>query len=346
MIAMKKSMILLYILFFLITLSACSKKTGPIQGEVTFIAGTLKINTLDAAVGSRVSKDDILVTGEKSEAVIQISETAVITLRSDTEMKFENLVNNKDESRTVSMELNRGNTYHKVLRKGTAYSVKAPTAVASVRGTSFEMSAERSKTRISVETGEVYVRKLPVDPGTEEIILRAGESLEIGSAEAGGRNYSGKKSMSAATGYGSKEQAVTGSKLLTPEKRKSTPAVKNRNSSFNKKNPASVENLAAINKNSGTEKEAVSGKKAEQTSAIVKKEKAPDPKEVKALVNKKDRKIEDIKEVYNRIDKVYLYSGEVVTGAIIERGESYSILTTGGIVKVSRKDIQSNEIIR
>lgn len=152
--------------------------------------------------------------------------------------------------------------------------------------------------------------------------------------------------MSAATGYGSKEQAVTGSKLLTPEKRKSTPAVKNRNSSFNKKDPASVENLAAINKNSGTEKEAVSGKKAEQTSAIVKKEKAPDPKEVKALVNKKDRKIEDIKEVYNRIDKVYLYSGEVVTGAIIERGESYSILTTGGIVKVSRKDIQSNEIIR
>lgn len=399
MIAMKKSMLLLYILFFLITLSACSKQAGPIQGEVTFIAGTLKINGIDASVGNRVSKDDILITDEKSEAVIQITDAAVVTLKSGTEMKFGNLMSNNDESTTVSMELNRGNTYHKVLRKGTDYSVKAHTAVASVRGTSFEMSADRSKTRISVETGTVYVRKLPVVPEEKEIILRAGESIEIGSAGSGGSYYSGKKSVSSATGYGSEKQTVMDSKILTPEKVKNTPSVKNRNSSFNKKDtaltgdkiitfktadakkePLSVNkkgsasvDSAAINRNTGTKKEpvtvsrkdsastggvaavnrntetrdeTVSGKKAERTSAIVKKEKTPDPKEVRALADKKDRKIEDIKEVYNRIDKVYLYSGEVVSGAIIERGETYSILTTGGIVKVSRKDIQSNEIIR
>ena len=61
---------------------------------------------------------------------------------------------------------------------------------------------------------------------------------------------------------------------------------------------------------------------------------------------KDDKKLEAIKEKYSRIDRVNLYSGEVITGAIIERGETYTIVTTSGTIKVSRKDIQSNEIIK
>ncbi len=315
---MKKELILLYIFFIIVIISACSKTPVPVQGEVTFIMGTLKINNIDAVVGGKVSTDDFLITGEKSEAVIQISETAVITLRSDTEIKFDNLMSNKDESRAVSMELTKGTTFHKVFRKGTDYRVKGPTAVASVRGTSFEVSADKSKTRINVENGTVYVNKLSgsiegdralaSDQDSGVIILRAGESVEIGEIDKSTSN-------------------ANRSKIRT--------AIKSKTTSNSKKAPARV-----------AEKANSSEKHLEKTSYIPMKETVPDPEEVKALVNKKDRDLEDIKEVYSRIDSVRLYSGEVISGAIIERGDTYSIMTTSGIVKVSKKDIQSNEIIR
>ena len=46
------------------------------------------------------------------------------------------------------------------------------------------------------------------------------------------------------------------------------------------------------------------------------------------------------------IDRITLYSGEVFTGTIMERGETYSILTADGIIKISRKDIRNNEIVK
>ncbi len=333
---MKKIPFLIYITILFMMILSCSKSTGPIQGEVTFITGNLKINTTDASVGSRVSKDDILATGEKSEAVIQISETATITLRSDTEMKFGDLICNSDQSRTVAMELSKGDAYHKIIRKGTDYKVKMPTAVASVRGTSFETSAERSSVNIKVDTGTVYVTKLSgmsshdskltdgQNKGTEEIILTAGESLEIYSDRPDMKDHSGNRSSIAPSGH-----------KKTSVKKEVAPA-KYSVSDNQIKSKAPSDKIKPIN----DEKVAV-----KKTADSV-KEKKPAPEEVKALVDKKDRKLEDIKEVYNRIDSVHLYSGEIITGAIIERGDTYSILTTSGIVKVSRKDIQSNEIIR
>lgn len=344
---MKKITILIYIAVLITAASYCSKKTGPIQGEVTFITGTLKINTAEAAVGSRVSKDDTLITGEKSEAVVQISETAAITLRSGTEMKFINLMNNSGESATVAMELNKGNTYHKIIRKGTDYSVKAPTAVASVRGTSFEMRAGEKSTGIHVDTGTVYVKKLSSDTrtdraltdtqrrGEEEIVLTAGQSLEIFSNGSFSGNRKG----------GEREVVIPAVKTKT-----STGKIQVKNS----RNTLAPENKTLSEKKSIVKDEKITTERTEnkkkdtayttgRTEKIIKQ---PDPEEVKALVNNKERKLEDIKEVYSRIDRVYLYSGDVITGAIIERGETYSIFTTGGIVKVSRKDIQSNEIVK
>ncbi|HOP63411.1 MAG TPA: FecR family protein [Spirochaetota bacterium] len=371
---MEKKITLIYIISLIFIISSCSKKAGPIEGEVTFLTGSLKINNIDASVGSPVVKDDVLLTGEKSEAVIQVSETAVITLRSETTVKFGDLIRNKDQSYRVAMELNKGETFHKVIKKGTDYTVKAPTAVASVRGTSFDMSAKRAGTRISVETGTVYVRLDPEtakrnpsltdkqNNGEEEIILNAGESLEI-AALSGGGYYSGK------SGYNKPADSLKRTDM--DPARENTKNTSGEESGKNtavteKKTGTTTETIAktvrdsdtkTVNKKIGTDKTAlkktsdinkasaekkgtvqVTGKKSE--------EKTPDPEKVKELVSKKSRKLEEIKDVYSRIDKVYLYSGEVITGAIIKRGDTYSVLTTEGIVKVPKKNIQSNEIIK
>lgn len=358
---MKKIPILIYITILITAISSCSKKSGPIQGEVTFITGTLKINTADAIVGSRVSKDDTLITGEKSEAVIQIAETAAITLKSGTEIKFGNLISNSGESAVIEMELNKGNTYHKIIRKGTDYSVKAPTAVASVRGTSFEMTAGEKSTRINVDTGTVYVKKLSSETrtdrtltdtqrkGEEEIVLTAGQSLEIFS----NGSFSGNRKGGETAGTPPAEEKKSTSREGKQKNSRDALAPESKTLSDKKTavKPGRISSEKTESKKKDTayttgRKEGVTTEERKGTAKAEKVEKKPDPEEVKALVKNKERKLEDIKEVYSRIDRVYLYSGDVITGAIIERGETYSIFTTGGIVKVSRKDIQSNEIVK
>lgn len=281
---------ILFIPLIIIILSSCSRNKAPFRAEVTFITGTLKINNIEASAGNTVVKDDILKTGKKSEATIQITDTAVITLKPETELRFENILRNDDDTRSISMELNEGKTLHNVLKKGTEYSVKAPTAVASVRGTTFEVSETGSKTYIAVESGTVAVKKLSgriknknltdgQKEGTEEIILTAGQSLEL---------YSAKQSFAH-----TKEPAAA-------------------------KKPAAKIALETIKND---KKEIIKGYKSDITDETE---------------NKKPQ----------NIDRITLYSGEVFTGTIMERGETYSILTADGIIKISRKDIRNNEIVK
>lgn len=281
---------ILFIPLIIIILSSCSRNKAPFRAEVTFITGTLKINNIEASAGNTVVKDDILKTGKKSEATIQITDTAVITLKPETELRFENILRNDDDTRSISMELNEGKTLHNVLKKGTEYSVKAPTAVASVRGTTFEVSETGLKTYIAVESGTVAVKKLSgriknknltdgQKEGTEEIILTAGQSLEL---------YSAKQSFAH-----TKEPAAA------------------------KKTAAKI----ALETIKNDKKEIIKGYKSDITDETE---------------NKKPQ----------NIDRITLYSGEVFTGTIMERGETYSILTADGIIKISRKDIRNNEIVK
>jgi len=275
--------IIIYFLLITFILSSCSRKAAPFRAEVSFITGTLKINNVEASVGNTVVKDDLLATGVKSEAVIQVTDTAVITLKPETELRFENILLNNNDTRTVSMELNKGTSLHNVLKKGTDYSVKAPTAVASVRGTVFEVSETGSRTFIAVEAGTVSVRKLSGKikknssltdgqrNGAEEIILTAGQSLELYSAE---------------------HKKTSTRNLHVPKK-------------------------TAETKKIDTIKEYISYNAKEQKDATP-----------------------------QSIDRITLYSGEIITGTILERGETYSIDTGDGIKKISRKDIRNNEIVK
>lgn len=49
---------------------------------------------------------------------------------------------------------------------------------------------------------------------------------------------------------------------------------------------------------------------------------------------------------YNRLDRIHLYSGEVLTGTVTVRGDIYTIVTPAGIRRVASKDIQGNDIVK
>jgi hypothetical protein len=67
---------------------------------------------------------------------------------------------------------------------------------------------------------------------------------------------------------------------------------------------------------------------------------------IQKLIKEKPKNLEEIKEVFERIDEVSLYSGKVIKGAIISRGENYSILTTGGVVSVPGSQVRSVKVLR
>lgn len=54
----------------------------------------------------------------------------------------------------------------------------------------------------------------------------------------------------------------------------------------------------------------------------------------------------EIKEKYERIDEVLLYSGKIIRGVILERGSYYKILTTSGYVNIPAKQIRNTKVLR
>ena len=54
----------------------------------------------------------------------------------------------------------------------------------------------------------------------------------------------------------------------------------------------------------------------------------------------------EIKEKYERIDEVLLYSGKIIRGVIVERGSYYRILTTSGYVNIPAKQVRNTKVLR
>jgi hypothetical protein len=55
---------------------------------------------------------------------------------------------------------------------------------------------------------------------------------------------------------------------------------------------------------------------------------------------KKTLTLDDIRAKYEWVDQIILYNGKVIRGAIISRGATYEILTTGGVVRVPRNQVK------
>jgi len=98
--------------------------------------------------------------------------------------------------------------------------------------------------------------------------------------------------------------------------------------------------------------------KLEKTPVVVDVEKKT-PAEVKDLFKDTEKTDEEInsqmeevsglspaemKAKYGRIDVITLYSGRVIQGVIISRGESYRVLTTNGTINVKAKDVRRTDI--
>jgi mRNA-degrading endonuclease HigB of HigAB toxin-antitoxin module len=154
----------------LAVLFSCAEKDRT-DSFVTFYAGDVTIQRGEAVkplqVKDQVKDGDVIRTGEKSCVVIQSTDGLVLRV----EQKSEVAVSLFNVTAKKQITLNNGKVLSSVekLKKGYDYSVKTPTAVASVRGTEFLTEFNGKDSIIAVAKGSVKVTKT-TGPADEKIV--------------------------------------------------------------------------------------------------------------------------------------------------------------------------------
>jgi hypothetical protein len=134
--------------------------------------------------GEIVVAGDTIITGQKSTADISIGQSGVVRINENTSVKVDLLA--KGDTLDTELNISKGRAFIVLskLGKNEQCTVKTPTAVAAVRGTSFRVSAEGDTSRIDVVSGKVLVS--PVKEGevvkNAEVVLEKNNTVTLDTA--------------------------------------------------------------------------------------------------------------------------------------------------------------------
>ncbi|MCP4134905.1 MAG: FecR domain-containing protein [bacterium] len=327
--------VLMAALFF-----ACKKQEVPAdnKGVVVFKIGDAWVERegktkVDINSQDIVLKNDLIITGPDSSLSIQVGDNFIVRVLADSFVKMTSL--SKEEG---AVFLEKGEVLSKVerLKKDNSFQVRSRTALAAVRGTEFGISIDGEKTLIAVNSGKVTVKPVSDADGSKKGDEKADESTVV---EKGFVGVVEKKPQAAKYSVIirpiSKKESLVVSKVSAIDFSAKPESISEKE--LNKLVQRIIKADARINeelKNLPDDRTAAKG------AVKTKKE------EIQVLIRKKNRSIADIKEVFDRIDKISLYNGRTIQGAIMTRGEEYKVLTVNGVVRVKKKDIRDTKVIR
>lgn len=202
--------IILLVIAAEIFMSACKKEVpGDAQAEkpvfnfkVQSVFGDVKVITASgekkAAAGDLVAISDTIITGKKSIADLTYGSSGIIRISENSRVSIAVIAG--DTSAESMINLDRGKVFLTLGKlQNTGFKVRTPTVVASVRGTSFVVSADVVKgARLSVMKGTVTV--LPVQKGEaiegKEISVGAGQKMDYVSRNTVDRILQGRAEIS------------------------------------------------------------------------------------------------------------------------------------------------------
>lgn len=156
------------------------------SAKFTYVKGDVLVSGKPATLGQTVSKDATIEVKNNSMAVLQFSSAASITLKANSVLSIANLSKNDSGKPVIELSQNTGSSFSKIAKGQSEFSIKTPTAVAGVRGTSFELVVGNGKTtQIKLLEGKVQVAKASATK--EEMaaapVVEAGQKVEA--TEAG-----------------------------------------------------------------------------------------------------------------------------------------------------------------
>ena len=193
----------------------------PDRGVVVFAMGEVTRTGADGTsaplkVRDLLERGDKIKTGDNAAVILQIGETIMVRLQPRSELAIDTLLDAPDSVLSVS----GGKVLARLerLTKNRSFSVKAPTAVASVRGTAFSVTSGSVDTVVVAE-GTVSVKH-----------AKTGDERPLG------------KGRAADAGTDLKERSATEAELLEIGRILRIPAVKRPQTAT----PAEFEALAAL----------------------------------------------------------------------------------------------------
>jgi len=179
---MRKLIISLAAVAFVATACGEKKEQASLDSaKFTYVKGDVLVSGKPATLGQTVSKDATIEVKNNSMAVLQFASAASITLKANSVLSIANLSKNESGKPVIELSQSNGSSFSKIAKGQSEFSIKTPTAVAGVRGTSFELTVANGKTtQIKLLEGKVQVAKS--DATKEELaqapVVEAGQKVE------------------------------------------------------------------------------------------------------------------------------------------------------------------------
>jgi hypothetical protein len=288
-----------------------------LHGTITFVRGTVEVNNAKVTIGKQIQANDTINVKEKSTAVIQFSNSAMVTVEANTTLAVKKLLVGDNGKPNIELTQERGSTFNKIMPGEAEYNIHTPTITAGVRGTSFTVNMKSDKAaEIKLFRGKVAVKKAPAEstpqaegvPSTEaveeeEIILEAGNKI----------NVSGEEGSIAEA----KVEEMQVEEIQALEK---------------------LNEIAFVSDNNLDELETAEPDKVEEVLEDI-----PEvvPNEIEQVIiqveekneaEAKERQItlDDLRKMHGQLSKVITKSGKVYIGAFKQKGGNMEIITTQG----------------
>ncbi len=190
------------------------------SAKFTYVKGDVLVSGKPATLGQTVSKDATIEVKNNSMAVLQFASAASITLKANSVLSIANLSKNDSGKPVIELSQNTGSSFSKIAKGQSEFSIKTPTAVAGVRGTSFELVVGNGKTtQIKLLEGKVQVSK--PDATKEEMaaapVVEAGQKVEATAAGVAKPTEITEAEKSSLQAMNTVEIAPASGKVVVPE---------------------------------------------------------------------------------------------------------------------------------
>lgn len=218
---MRKLIISLAAVAFVAT--ACGEKkeqTSLDSAKFTYVKGDVLVSGKPATLGQTVSKDATIEVKNNSMAVLQFASAASITLKANSVLSIANLSKNESGKPVIELSQSNGSSFSKIAKGQSEFSIKTPTAVAGVRGTSFELTVGNGKTtQIKLLEGKVQVAK--AEATKEELaaapVVEAGQKVEADATHVGKATEITEAEKTSMQAMNTVEIAPVSGKVVVPE---------------------------------------------------------------------------------------------------------------------------------
>lgn len=180
-----KKMISFFLLFFVSTcIFSCMKDKEELSlfiyspiGTVTIISAGTQKTPKD---GDFLSIGDSVRTGPLSSADILLGNIGIVRIYENSLVHIKSLIDPNTGDTKIDMDQGKLYSTLEKLKRGS-FQVKTPTSVASIRGTSFRISAAQNESRLDVLDGKVQINPVQNNTIIEDVkdLVAANQTVSI-----------------------------------------------------------------------------------------------------------------------------------------------------------------------